>query len=141
LQFFHGEELGSGARHDERERVFGSRSGEAGENFLAAFIGEEKFPAEAIGIVEERRRGRRDLQAVAIGADKSATADMALDEALRFKFGVGIGDGGAMDAEGKSEFTAGGDAVTGTEIAGVDQGTKLVAQLDVEGDMAFGLKV
>jgi hypothetical protein len=46
-----------------------------------------------------------------------------------------------MDAEGESEFPAGGDAVTGTQIAGVDQGTELVAELDVEGDVALGLKV
>ena len=123
LQFFHGEKFGSRARHDEGERILWSRSGEAGENFLAAFIGEEKFPAKAIAIVEERRRGRRNLQAVAIGADERAAADMALDEAFGFEFGVGIGDGGAMDAEGESEFTAGGDAVTGPKIASVDQGT------------------
>jgi len=64
-----------------------------------------------------------------------------LDEAFGFEFGIGVGDGGAMDAEGKSEFTTGGDAVTGTKIAGVDQGTELVAKLDVKGNMALGLKV
>jgi hypothetical protein len=141
LQFFHGEEFGSGARHDERERVLGSRSGEAGENLFAAFIGEEEFPPEAIAIVEGRRRGRRNLQAVAIGADKSAAANMALDEALGFKFGVGVGDSGAVNAKGKGEFAAGGDAIAGAKIASVDQGTKLVAKLDVEWDVAFGLKV
>jgi hypothetical protein len=141
LQFLHGKKFGSRARHDEGDRVFGSRSGEAGEDFFTAFIGEEKFPAEAITTVDERRRGRRDFQAVAIGADEGAAADVALDEAFGFEFGVGVGDGGAMDAESESEFTAGGDAVAGTEIAGVDQGTKLVAQLDGEGNVAFGLKV
>jgi hypothetical protein len=141
LQFFHGEKFGCRTRHNEGEHVLWSRGGEAGENFFAAFIGEEKFPAKAIAIVEERRRGRRDFQAVAIGADKSAAAHMALDEALGFEFGVGVGDGGAMDAKRESEFTAGGDAVAGAKIASVDQGTKLVAKLDVEGDMAFGLKV
>jgi hypothetical protein len=123
LQFFHGEKFGSGARHDEGERVLRSRSSEAGEDFFAAFIGEEKFPAEAIAIVEDRQRGRRNFQAVAIGADKGTAADVALDEALGFEFGVGVGDGGAMYAEGESEFAAGGDAVTGTKIAGMDQGT------------------
>jgi hypothetical protein len=141
LQFFHGEEFGSGARHDERERVLWSGSSEAGENFLAAFIGEEEFPAKAIATVDERRRGRRNLQAVAIGADEGAAANVALDEAFGFEFGVGVGDGGAVYAEGESEFAAGGDAVTGTQIASVDQGTKLVAKLDIEGDVAFGLKV
>jgi hypothetical protein len=141
LQFFHRKKFGGGARHDERERVLRSRSGEAGEDFFAAFIGEEEFPAEAIAIAEDRRRGRRNFQAVAIGADESAAADVTLDETLGFKFGVRVGDGGAMNAEGESEFTAGGDAVTGTQIASVDQGTKLVAKLDIEGDVAFGLKV
>jgi len=51
LQFFNGEKFGSGARHDERKRVLGSSGGKAGENFFAAFIGEEEFPAEAIAIV------------------------------------------------------------------------------------------
>ncbi len=141
LQFFNGEKLGSGARHHEGERILWSRGGKAGENFFAAFIGEEKFPAEAIANVKGGRWGRRNFQAVAIGADESAASDVALDEAFGFEFGVGIGDGGAMDAEGESEFAAGGDAVTGTQIAGMDQGTELVAKLDVEGDVAFGLKV
>jgi len=140
-QFFNGEKFGSGAGHDEGERVLWSRGGEAGEDFFAAFIGEEKFPAEAIAIVEGGRWGRRNFQAVAIGADEGAAADVALDEAFGFEFGVGVGDGGAMDAKRESEFAAGRDAVTGTKIAGVDQGTKLVAKLDVEWDVAFGLKV
>ncbi|HYW85136.1 MAG TPA: hypothetical protein VFB30_17875, partial [Spirochaetia bacterium] len=141
LQLFHREEFGSGAGHDKRESVLGSRSGEAGEDFFAAFIGEEEFPAEAIAVVEERRRGRGDFQAVAIGADEGAAADVALDEAFGFELGVGVGDGGAMNTESESEFAAGGNAVTGTQIAGVDQGTELVAELDVERDVAFGLKV
>jgi len=141
LQFFHREKFGSGARHDERERVLWSRGGEAGKNLFAAFIGEEKFPAETIAVVEDGRRWRRDFQAVAIGADKSAAADVALDEAFGFEFGIGVGDSGAMDTEGKSEFAAGGDAVTGTQIASVDEGTELVTKLDIEGDVAFRLKV
>ena len=91
--------------------------------------------------MEGGRRGRRDFQAVAIGADEGAAADVALDEAFGFEFGVGIGDGGAMDAEGESEFAAGGDAVTRTQIARVDQRADLVAKLDIEGNVAFGLKV
>jgi len=98
LQFLDGEEFGSGTGHDERERVFWGGGGESGEDFFAAFIGEEKFPTEAIAVMEDGRRGRRDFQAIAIGADKSAAADVTLDEAFGFKFGVGIGDGGAMDA-------------------------------------------
>jgi hypothetical protein len=141
LQFFDGEEFGSGARHDEGERIVWSRGGEAGEDFFAAFIGEKEFPAEAIATVEDGRRRRGDLQAIAIGADEGAAANVSLDEAFGFEFGVGIGDGGAMDAESESEFAAGGDAITGTQIASVDQGTELVAELNVERNMTFGLKV
>ena len=39
------------------------------------------------------------------------------------------------------EFTAGGNAVAGAKVAGVNEGAKLVTQLDIEGDVAFGLKV
>ena len=99
LQFLHGEKFGSGARHDEGERVLRSRGGETGEDFFAAFIGEEKFPAEAIAIVEDCGGGRRNFQAVAIGADEGAAADVALDEAFGFELGVGVGDGGAMYSE------------------------------------------
>jgi len=59
--------------------------------------------------------GGGNFQAVAIGADKGTAADVALDEALGFEFGVGVWRRGAMYAEGESEFAAGGDAVTGTE--------------------------
>ena len=44
-------------------------------------------------------------------ANICAAADVALDQAFGFEFGVGIRDGGAMDAELRSEFAAGGDAV------------------------------
>jgi hypothetical protein len=141
LQFIDGEELGGGARHDERERVLRSRGGEACEDFFATLIGEEEFPAEAIATVENRRRGRRNFQAVAIGANEGTAAHVALDEPLGFEFGVGIGNGGAVHAESKSELAASGYAITGMQIAGMDQGTELVAELDIERDVAFGLKV
>jgi hypothetical protein len=46
-----------------------------------------------------------------------------------------------VNAESRGEFSAGGDAVTWTEIASVDQGTELVTELDIEGNVGFGLKV
>ena len=49
--------------------------------------------------IQRGRRGRRDFQAVAVAADEGAAADVALDEAFGFEFGVGVGDGGAMNAE------------------------------------------
>jgi len=141
LQFFHREEFGSRTGHDERESVLWSRSSETGKDFFAAFIGEKEFPAQAIAIVKDGRRWRRNLQAAAVGANKSAAADVALDEAFGFEFSVGIGNGGAVNAESESELAAGGDAVTGMKIASMDEGTELVAKLDVERDVAFGLKV
>ena len=64
---------------------------------------------------------------------------MALDQAFGFEFGVGVGDGGAVDAELPGEFTAGGNAVAGAELAGMDEGAELVAELDVQRNVAFGL--
>jgi len=66
---------------------------------------------------------------------------VTLYEAFGFEFGVSVGDGGAMNTESESEFAAGGDAVTGTKIASVDEGAELVAELDIERNVAFGLKV
>ena len=37
------------------------------------------------------------------------------------------------------QFAAGGDAVAGAKFAGMDQGAELVAQLNVQRDVAFGL--
>ena len=91
--------------------------------------------------VERRRSRRRDFQAVAIVADEGAAADVALDQTFGFEFGVSVGDGGAMNAQHCGEFAAGGNAVAGAKVTGVDEGTELVAKLDVQRDVAFGLKV
>ena len=140
-QFFDGEKFLGGPRHDER-KSFSRRSGsEAAEHFFAAFVGEEQFPANAAIAIEHRRRGRSDFKAVAIAANVCAAADVALDQAFGFEFGVGVGDGGAMHAEHGGEFAAGGDAVAVTQIAGMDEGAELVAQLDVERNVAFGLEM
>ena len=42
------EKFGGGARHDERESVFGGGGGEAAQGFVAAFVGEEEFPADTV---------------------------------------------------------------------------------------------
>ena len=72
-------------------------------------------------------------------ANIGAAADVALNQAFGFEFGVGVCDGGAVNAELCSEFAAGGDAVAVAQFAAMDEGAKLVAQLDVERNVAFGL--
>ena len=119
----------------------GAAGGEAAEDFVAALVGEEEFPADAVVAVEDGGRGRRDFQAVAVAADEGAAADVALDQAFGFEFGVGVGDGGAMNAQHGGELAAGGDAVAGAQIAGVDKSAKLVAKLDVQGNVAFWLEM
>jgi hypothetical protein len=140
LEFLDRKELWVGARHHKIKSVLRSIGGEAREDFIAALVGKKKLPAEAIMAIEGRRR-RGDLQTVAIAANESAAANVSLDKAFGLKFGVGVGDGGAMDAEQLREFAAGGNAVAGAKITGVNKGPKLVAKLDVQGNMAFGLKV
>ena len=66
---------------------------------------------------------------------------MPADQTFRFQFSVSVCDRGAMDAEHLRQFPAGGNAVAGTQIARMDQGAQLVAQLNVEGNVTFGLKV
>src|SRR6266851_4558878 len=46
-----------------------------------------------------------------------------------------------MDAEDGSELAAGRNAVARAKIAGVYQRTQLVAQLDIERNMTFGLEM
>jgi hypothetical protein len=46
-----------------------------------------------------------------------------------------------MDAELRGQLAAGGDAITGAKVAGVHQRAQLVADLDVERDVAFGLEL
>jgi hypothetical protein len=46
-----------------------------------------------------------------------------------------------VNAQHGSELAAGGDAVTGTQITGVYESAKLVAKLDVQGNVTFWLEV
>jgi len=91
--------------------------------------------------IQGRRRWRRDFQAVAIAADEGAAADVSLDKAFGLEFGVGVGHSSAMDTEHLREFAAGGNAVAGVKVTGVNKGAKLIAKLDIKGNVAFGLKV
>jgi len=46
-----------------------------------------------------------------------------------------------MHAQHLGQFPAGGNPVAGAQIARMHQGAQLVAQLNVEGNVTFGLKV
>jgi hypothetical protein len=72
-------------------------------------------------------------------ANIGAAADVALNQAFGFEFGVGVCDGRPVNAKLRGKFTARGDAVAVTELAAMDKGAKLVAQLNVERNVAFGL--
>ena len=122
-------------------RVDRSAGGEAAQDFVAAFVSKQEFPTNTVAAVQNGRRGWRDLQAVAIAADEGAAADVSLDKAFGLEFGVGVGHSGAMDTEHLREFAAGGNAVAGVKVTGVNKGAKLIAKLDIKGNVAFGLKV
>ncbi len=74
-----------------------------------------------------------------LAANECAAADVPADQAFGFEFGVGVGDGGAVDAQLQGQFAAGGNAVAGAQVSGVHQGAQLVAQLNIERHVAFGL--
>ena len=46
-----------------------------------------------------------------------------------------------MDAQHLRQFAAGGNAVARAKVTGMNEGAKLIAKLNVEGNVAFGLKV
>jgi ABC-type sulfate/molybdate transport systems ATPase subunit len=46
-----------------------------------------------------------------------------------------------MNTEHLRKFAAGGNAVAGAKVTSVNQGAKLIAELNVQGNVAFGLKV
>src|SRR5882762_1477517 len=83
----------------------------------------------------------QNLVGFRFATNESSTADMAADQSFGFEFRVRVGDRGTVDAELYSEFAARRNAVSGAQIACVYQGPKLVAQLDVERNVAFGLQV
>jgi hypothetical protein len=64
---------------------------------------------------------------------------VALNQAFGFEFGIGVRDGGAVNAKLRGKFAAGGNAVAVTQFAAMYEGAKLVAQLDVERNVTFGL--
>src|SRR6267143_4520426 len=83
----------------------------------------------------------QNLVGFRFATNESSTADMAADQSFGFELRVRVGDCGAMDAELHSEFAARRKAVSKAQFACVYQGAKLVAQLDVERNVAFGLQM
>ena len=73
-------------------------------------------------------------------ANERATSHVAVDEAFGFELGVGVGDGRAVDAQLRGKFAACGNALARAQIAAMNEGADLVAQLDVERDVTFGLQ-
>ena len=64
---------------------------------------------------------------------------MSLNQPFGFEFRVGVRHRGAMNAELPGQFAARGNAVAGAQLAGMHQRAQLVAQLNVQRNMAFGL--
>src|SRR5882762_2126139 len=83
----------------------------------------------------------RNLVGFRFAANESSAAHMPADQTFGFEFRVRVGDRGTVDAELHSELAARRNAVPGTQIACVYQGAKLVAQLNVERNVAFGLQM
>src|ERR1700716_384163 len=73
--------------------------------------------------------------------NESSATDMAADQTFGFELRVRVGHRGAMDAELHSEFAARRKGGSGAQFACVYQGAKLIAQLDVERNVAFGLQM
>ena len=84
------------------------------------------------------RRGS-DLQRRGGLLNERAAAHMAANQPFGFELSVSVRDSRAVNAKLHGEFAAGGDAVPGAEIPGVDERAKLVAQLDIERNVTFGL--
>jgi hypothetical protein len=88
------------------------------------------------------RRGRGlTLVTIRFSKNERSAPHMATDQALGFKFRIGVGDRGAVNAELHGKFTARRDTVSRTQIPCVYQGADLVAQLDIERNVAFRLQV
>ena len=71
--------------------------------------------------------------------EEAAFARKRLDDALRFEFGVGLGDGVAVDAELLGERADAGERLAGPQRAGRGGGPDLVRDLEI--DREAGLEV
>ena len=141
LEFFDRKELLCRAGHHKRKCIFRNIGSETAEDFFAAFIGKEQFPADAPVSIQNWRCRRGDLQAVTVSLNERTASHVALNETFRFQLGVGIGYRGAMNAEHGREFTAGRNAIARAQISGVDEGPQLIAKLDVQRNVALRLEM
>ena len=66
---------------------------------------------------------------------------MPLDQAIGLQLGIRVGHRGAMHAKVLGQLAAGGNAVARAQLAAVDHGAKLVANLKVKRDVTFGLEL
>jgi hypothetical protein len=130
------------ARGDKGDGVARDVRGEAAQSGFAALVGEERFPAytAVFAAVAVRADCRGEGAGRGVSTDECAAADVAFDKAFGFQLGVGVGYGGAVDAQLLGQFAAGGNAIAQAQFAGMDQGAQLVSQLDVEGNAAFQIK-
>src|SRR5207253_10951357 len=58
-----------------------------------------------------------------------------------FRSRVSVRHGGAMHAKLRGQLAAGGNAIARPQVAGMNQRTQLVAELDIEGNVALGLQL
>ena len=130
-----------GTGHYKRERIHRRAGREAAQHFVAPLIGEEQFPANAVSAIQDGRRRRRNLEAIAVATNKGAAADMTLDQPFRFELRIGVRNGGAVNTEHCREFAASGNAVAGPQIAGVHKRAQLIAKLDIERNVTLGLEM
>ena len=86
-----------------------------------------------------RKRGNFSRRAFA--ANEGASPDVAADEPFGFELGVRVGNGGAVNAQLHGEFAAGGNAFARAQIPAMNQRANLIAQLDVQRNVALGLQM
>src|ERR1019366_3540160 len=110
------------------------------QDFLAAVVGEQRFPTEA-SVGRSRMRNRGDFLRHALAANECASPHVAADEPFGFELGIRVRDGGAVNASMRREFAACGDAFARTQIAPMNQRANLIAQLDVERNVTLGLEM
>jgi hypothetical protein len=81
------------------------------------------------------------ILAVRFAKNECSAAHMAANQAFGFKFRIGVGHRGAVNTKLHGKFTARRDAISRAQIPCVYQGANLVAQLDVQRNVAFRLQV
>jgi hypothetical protein len=115
--------------------------GQPAQNLFTSLIGEEEFPADPITAVQHGWRRRRNLQAIAISLDERAASDVTLNQPLGFQFRIGVRHGRAVDSQHRCQFPTGWNPVTLPQVTCVNERSELIAELHIERNVAFRLKV